>query len=134
MRCLIAEVKAPFSCPKSSLSISSDGIAAQFTSMNGLLALGEFWYIAIPLILPFYATMALLNITGILDAGSATLLLTGGAYGTYDIPFYLYKYTVSGTLNDQGLAGAIGLLKGLIVLPIALGVNSLVNKIETVEY
>lgn len=102
--------------------------------IDGLTALGEFWYIAIPLILPFYATMALLNITGILDAGSATLLLTGGAYGTYDIPFYLYKYTVSGTLNDQGLAGAIGLLKGLIVLPIALGVNSLVNKIETVEY
>ena len=102
--------------------------------MDGLSTFGEFWYIAVPLILPFYATMALLNITGILDAGSATLLLTGGSYGTHDIPFYLYKYTVSGTLNDQGLAGAVGLIKGAIVLPIALTVNSFVNKIETVEY
>jgi len=34
----MAEVKAPFSCPKSSLSISSEGIAAQFTSTKGALA------------------------------------------------------------------------------------------------
>ena len=102
--------------------------------IDGLTALGEFWYIAIPLILPFYATMALLNITGILDASGAALLLTGGSYGTYDIGFYLYKYTVSGTLNDQGISGAVGLIKGALVLPIALLVNRLVNKVETVEY
>ena len=37
----IADVKAPFTCPNNSLSINSDGIAAQFTSINGspLLAL-----------------------------------------------------------------------------------------------
>lgn len=102
--------------------------------IDGLSTLGEFWYIAMPLILPFYATMALLNITGILDAGGATLLLTGGSYGTYDIPYYLYKFTTSGTLNDQGISGAVGLIKGTIVLPIALIVNRLVNGIETVEY
>lgn len=106
--------------------------------IDGLTALGEFWYIAMPIILPFYATMALLNVTGILDAGSATLLLTGGAYKTYDLPYYLYEFTTgknaSPTLNDQALAGAVGLLKGLLVLPIALIVNSFVNKIETVEY
>ena len=102
--------------------------------IDGLTAMGEFWYIAIPLTLPFYATMALLSITGILDAGGAALLLTGGAYGTYDIGFYLYKYTISGSLNDQGISGAVGLLKGAVVLPIALIVNRFVNKIETVEY
>ena len=102
--------------------------------IDGLTTLGEFWYIAMPLILPFYATMALLNITGILGAGGPALLLTGGAYGTHDLPFYEYKYTVSGTLNDQGLAGAVGLMKGVLVLPIALTINKLVSKIETVEY
>ena len=102
--------------------------------IDGLTDLGEFWYIAVPLILPFYATMALLSVTGILDAGGAALLLTGGAYGTYDIGFYLYKYTVSGTLNDQGISGAVGLIKGAIVLPLALIINRFVNKIETVEY
>ncbi|MND98158.1 hypothetical protein D3C80_904980 [compost metagenome] len=33
MRCFIAEVNDPFSCPNNSLSINSDGIAAQFTSI-----------------------------------------------------------------------------------------------------
>ena len=102
--------------------------------IDGLTDMGEFWYIAVPLTLPFYATMALLSVTGILDAGGAALLLTGGAYGTYDVGFYLYKYTVSGSLNDQGLSGAVGLIKGALVLPIALIVNRFVNKIETVEY
>ncbi len=102
--------------------------------LDGLSVLKEFRYIAFPLTLPFFATMMLLNFTGILDAGGPALLLTGGAYGTYDLPFYLYKYTVSGTLNDQGIAGAVGLLKGLIVLPIALIINKFVGKIESVEY
>lgn len=102
--------------------------------LDGLSELGEFRHIALPLILPFYATMALLNISGILDASGAALLLTGGAYGTNDLAFYLYELTVPGEKNNPGLAGAVGLLKGLIVLPIALTVNKFVNKIETVEY
>jgi ABC-type sugar transport system permease subunit len=102
--------------------------------IDGLTDMGEFWHIAVPLTLPFYATMALLNITGILDAGGAALLLTGGGYGTRDIGFYLYELTISEVSNDQGLAGAVGLIKGAIVLPIALIVNRFVNKIETVEY
>ena len=107
--------------------------------IDGLTTLGEFWYIAMPLILPFYATMALLNVTGILDAGSATLLLTGGKAQTYDLPYYLYEFTAGKNSNTtywkgQALAGAVGLLKGFIVLPIALIVNHFVNKIETVEY
>ena len=35
--CLMAEVNDPFSCPNSSLSINSEGMAAQFTSMKGPL-------------------------------------------------------------------------------------------------
>ena len=42
LRCLMAEVKAPRSCPKSSLSISSEGMAAQFTSTKGAAARGLF--------------------------------------------------------------------------------------------
>ena len=38
LRCLTAEVKAPRSWPKSSLSISSEGMAAQFTSTKGAAA------------------------------------------------------------------------------------------------
>ena len=35
IRCLVAPVNAPFSCPNSSDSINSDGIAAQLTSTSG---------------------------------------------------------------------------------------------------
>ena len=37
MRCATAPVNAPLSCPKSSLSSSSAGMAAQFTFTNGRL-------------------------------------------------------------------------------------------------
>ena len=72
--------------------------------IDGLTSLGEFRHIAIPLILPFYATMAMLSVTGILDAGGAALLLTGGAYGTYDISFYLYN-------NEEEIDKLIEVLK-----------------------
>lgn len=102
--------------------------------IDGLSTLQEFRHISFPLVLPFLATMYLLMFTGILDASGAALLLTGGDYGTYDMGYYLYKYTISGGLNDQGLSGAVGLLKGLIILPFTLLINRFVNKIEAVEY
>ena len=40
-----APVNEPFSCPNSSDSISSSGIAAQFTRTNGARARGERWWI-----------------------------------------------------------------------------------------
>ena len=39
LRCATALVKEPFSCPNNSLSINSEGMAAQFTSIKGPLAL-----------------------------------------------------------------------------------------------
>ena len=39
---LFAPVKLPLTCPKSSLSINSDGIAAQFTSINADEDLSDF--------------------------------------------------------------------------------------------
>jgi len=42
----VAPVNAPFSCPNSSDSISSSGIAAQFTATNGRVALLLCWWIS----------------------------------------------------------------------------------------
>lgn len=102
--------------------------------LDGLSIMGEFRYITFPITWPFLATMLMLMFTGILTGSGAALLLTGGAYGTYDLGYYEYLLTVSGTKNDQGIAGAVGLLKGVIVLPLALIINRLVNKIEPVEF
>lgn len=101
--------------------------------IDGLTTMKEFVYITVPITWPFMATMLMLQCTGILGAGGPALLLTGGAYGTYDLGYYEYTLTVSGTISDQGIAGAIGLVKGFLILPFTLLINHLVNKIETVE-
>ena len=102
--------------------------------LDGLTTLKEFWYLTFPITWPFVATMFMLAITGILGAGGAALLLTGGEYGTYDLGFYEYILTTSGSSANQGLAGALGLMKSLIMLPITLFINYRVKKIETVEF
>ena len=101
--------------------------------LDGLGFFGEFWYIAFPITKGFFATFMMLALTGILTAGGPALLLTDGNYGTYDLGFFEYKMTISGTPQSQAIGGAVGLLKGVIMLPIALIVNRLVMKIDTVE-
>ena len=102
--------------------------------LDGLTTLKEFRYLTFPITFPFVATMFMLATTGILGASGAALLLTNGAYGTYDIGFYQYVLTTSGSMADQGLAAALGLLTSLIVLPLTLFVNHMVKKIEPVEF
>ncbi len=46
LRRATAPVNAPFSCPNSSDSISSSGMAAQFTSTNGCSTRVESWWMA----------------------------------------------------------------------------------------
>lgn len=101
--------------------------------LDGLSTMGEFRYIAIPIASGFFLTMQVIGVTGILSGSGAALLLTGGAYGTYDLGFYEYTLTVSGSKQSEGIAGAIGLMKGVVTLPLALGMNRIVMNIETVE-
>lgn len=102
--------------------------------LDGLNVIQEFIYIVFPITWPFLATMLMLMFTGILTTNGATLLLTNGEWGTYDLGFYEYILTVSGRKSDQAISGVIGLLKGLIVLPFTLLINHFVSKIEPVRY
>lgn len=102
--------------------------------IDGVTVFKEFIYITFPITWPFFSTMLLLMCTGILSASGPALLLTGGAYGTYDLGYWQYVLTVSGGENTQGYSGAIALLIGVIVLPFTLVINHFVNKIEPVEF
>ncbi len=107
--------------------------------IDGTNSITEFVYLIIPIVGPFVATMMMLMLTGIFNAGGNALLLTGGGYGTMDLGFYEYLLTTGSSSNVQvegnaGLGGAIGLLKGVVILPIALTVNYFVGKIETVDF
>lgn len=104
----------------------------------GVLDGVNFWkeirYLIFPMTWPFFGTIFMLQCIGIFGAGGPALLLTGGAYGTYDISYYVYELTVSGSKSSQAVSGAIGLLQGGLTLPLALLIRRLVNKIEPVEF
>ena len=102
--------------------------------LDGTTPVTEFIHIVLPIVGPFILTMMMLMFTGIFSAGGHALLLTGGSYGTYDLGYYEYVLTATMTKADQGIGGALGLLKGVIILPIALVIHKLINKIETVEF
>ena len=102
--------------------------------LDGLNTIQEFVHIVFPICWPFLATMLMLMFTGILTTNGAALLLTNGAYGTYDLGYYEYVLTVSGTKADQAISGCIGLIKGVIVLPFTLLINYFVGKIEAVKF
>ena len=102
--------------------------------LDGLNIIQEFVYIVFPITWPFLATMLMLMFTGILTTNGATLLLTQGKNGTMDLGYLEYYWTTKGRASDQAIAGAIGLLKGIIVLPFTLLINHFVSKIEPVRY
>lgn len=102
--------------------------------LDGLNVVQEFIYIVLPITWPFLATMLMLMVTGILTTNGATLLLTQGEYKTIDLGYFEYEYTTTGTPSDQAIAGVVGLLKGLVVLPLTLTINHFVKKIEPVRY
>ena len=101
--------------------------------LDGLTVMGEFRYLALPIASGLFLTMQLIGICGILSGGGAALLLTGGAYGTYDLGYWEYVLTISGSKQSQAIAGAVGLFKGMVTLPLALIFHKIVSKIETVE-
>ena len=102
--------------------------------LDGLTTFKEFWYISIPCTLPMITSLFMLSLLGIFSGSGAALLLTGGAYGTYDIAFFEYTLTTSGAQQDQGIAGAVGLIKMLLTVPLALVINYFTQRTEAVEF
>ena len=102
--------------------------------LDGVNIWKEIRYLILPMTWPFFGTMLMMQCVGIFGASGPALLLTGGGYGTYDIGFYVYELTVSGSKTSESIGGAISLLQGALTLPIALIVRHFVNRIEPVEF
>jgi ABC-type sugar transport system permease subunit len=78
--------------------------------------------------------MMFLSLTGIFGAGGAALLLTGGAYGTYDFGYWQYTRVTGGGENAFNTSAALGWMITAISLPISLFFKRLADRVEPAEF
>lgn len=104
--------------------------------LDGIGWLREMVQIIIPLIFPTMGTLLLLQLTGIFTASGNILFLTGGAFDTTTISYFIFQsvYKVPETSNKYNYASAVGLVFTMLTLPIVFVTRWLLNKIEDVQY
>ncbi len=104
--------------------------------LDGIGWLREMVQIIIPLIFPTMGTLLLLQLTGIFTASGNILFLTGGAFDTTTISYFIFQsvYKVPETSNKYNYASAVGLVFTLLTLPIVFFTRWLLDKIEDVQY
>ena len=129
------------------------GIAGNFILYGGALARiptevieagqldGIGWFtemvkIIIPLILPTMGTLILLQLVGLFTSSGNILLLTGGAFETTTISYFIFAnvYKQPLTSNTYNYAAAVGLVFTALTLPIVFFTRAMLNKIEDVQY
>ena len=106
--------------------------------LDGCGVFHETFSIILPMIMPMFSTMLLLQFTGIFSASGPVLLFTQGQYETTTISYWMFSqiygaggYGGTGTYN---LVSAFGLCLTVVAVPLTLGVRKLTDLIEPVEY
>ena len=96
----------------------------------------EFISFVVPLIWPTLSMQLVFNLTGLFNSSGPILLMTGGAYGTSTLNYWIFINTYRGTAASgaYNLVSATGLIFTVVTLPLILLVRWLSEKIEAVEY
>ena len=96
----------------------------------------EFIHLVIPLIMPTLSMQMIFACTGLFAASGPILLMTGGAYGTTTLSYWIFITTVQGSTASgaYNIVSATGLVFTCVALPLILLVKFLSEKIEAVEY
>ena len=96
----------------------------------------EFTQIVLPLIMPTLSMNMIFACTGLFAASGPILLMTGGAYETSTLSYWIFITTVKGSsaTGAYNIVSATGLVFTCIALPLILLVKFLSEKIEAVEY
>lgn len=93
----------------------------------------ELFNIILPMIWPTISTLLVTTTSGIFMASGPLLLLTGGAYGTNTISFWIYQQVQAQVAPYY--PATVGFIFTLIGVPIVLGVKKLTEKFFTeVQY
>lgn len=104
--------------------------------LEGCPPFKEFTQLVIPLIMPTLSMNMIFACTGLFAASGPILLMTGGAYGTSTLSYWIFITTVNGSTSTgaYNIVSATGLVFTCIALPLILLVKFLSEKIEVVEY
>ena len=101
--------------------------------IDGITWIKELFLVVTPMVWPTLSTTLILAVTGLFNTSGPILLLTGGAFHTSTINFFIfnqvYKY------SEYAYPAAIGLFFTLVSLPIVFGFRALMKKLDPeIEY
>lgn len=103
--------------------------------LEGCPPFKEFTQLVLPLIMPTLSMNMIFACTGLFAASGPILLMTGGAYGTSTLSYWIFMETLNGAgTGAYNIVSATGLVFTCVALPLILLVKFLTEKIEVVEY
>ena len=104
--------------------------------LDGCGPFREFISLIVPLIMPTLSMQMIFTLTGLFNASGPILLMTGGAYETSTLNYWIFINTYRGTAASgaYNIVSATGLVFTCLGLPLVLLVRYLSDKIEAVEY
>ena len=90
--------------------------------IEGMGFFREFWYVAVPCSWSTIGIMWIMGFASVWGEYSRSYLLTGGAYGTCTLGYYLFARTLASTTGNESYnyPAAVGLILTAIVLPLTL--------------
>ncbi len=97
-------------------------------ALDGITPMKEFAFITLPMISGTLSTLYVIGISGILNAGGATLFLTAGNYKTQTLSFWIFWQVFTG--GSPNLISALGLTMTAFTLPLTLFVKWIAAKIS----
>ena len=104
--------------------------------LDGCGPFREFTSFVVPLIWPTLSMQIIFNLTGLFNSSGPILLMTGGAYETSTLNYWIFINTYRGTAASgaYNTVSATGLVFTIVALPLILLVRWLTEKVEAVEY
>ena len=104
--------------------------------LEGITAWQELIHVVVPLVWPTISTIWLMGLMGFFGASGEILLLTGGAYKTNTLSYYLFTrvYNVPETSNLYNYSSALGIIMTLLTLPVVFIVQRLLEKVPPAEF
>lgn len=104
--------------------------------IDGVNTFQEIIYFVFPLLWSSISVFLLLAVTSLLITSGPILALTGGAYETSTIAYWIYAKLRGNAVSQSNYneVAATGLLLTVLYMPIVLGIRKLLEKVPTVQF